>query len=202
MGPILSLLLVALSVGLSNFAGAVGIGLSGVDRRTRLRVGVAFGLFEALMPVLGLLIGHDLAARLGGYSGYVGGLLLILTGVYTIWQGRREHEEVERGNAGGRTPLREGRAKPSPRTPPRAPNLVMTAFALSIDNLVVGFALGVYNVSVFEAAVVMGVVSVLLSLLGLELGSRLGKRVEAWSEELGGGVLVLIGLALAFGLLR
>jgi putative Mn2+ efflux pump MntP len=78
----------------------------------------------------------------------------------------------------------------------------MTAFALSIDNLVVGFALGVYNVSVFEAAVVMGVVSVLLSLLGLELGSRLGKRVEAWSEELGGGVLVLIGLALAFGLLR
>jgi putative Mn2+ efflux pump MntP len=183
MGPILSLLLVAVSVGLSNFAGAIGIGLSGVNRQTRLRVGVAFGLFEALMPVIGLLIGHDLADEIGGYSAYVGGGLLIVTGAYTILQGRREHAEVDRGNL-------------------RTQNLVMTAFALSLDNLVVGFALGVYNVSVLEAAVVMGVVSVLLSLAGLELGSRLGKRVEAWSEELGGGVLVLIGLALVFGMLR
>jgi putative Mn2+ efflux pump MntP len=183
MGPILSLLLVALSVGLSNFAGAIGIGLSGVDRRVRLQVGVAFGLFETLMPVLGLLVGLRLAAQLGGYSGYVGGGLLVLTGLYTIWQGRRQQKEAEHGNM-------------------RVGSLLLTAFALSIDNLVVGFALGVYKVPLAEAAIVMGCVSVTLSLLGLELGSRLGKRWEAWSEELGGGVLVLVGVALAVGLLR
>ncbi len=47
----------------------------------------------------------------------------------------------------------------------------------------------------------MGVISVAMSLVGLELGSRLGTRIEAWSEELGGGVLILVGLALAFGIL-
>src|SRR2546421_8845161 len=100
MGPYLSLLLVALSVGLSNVAGAIGIGLSGVDRRTRLRVGLAFGLFEALMPVVGLLIGRQLTTELGGYGRYVGGGLLVLTGLYTIWQGRREQQEAE-GESGG-----------------------------------------------------------------------------------------------------
>jgi putative Mn2+ efflux pump MntP len=55
--------LVAVSLGLSNFAAAIGIGVSGVDARTRLRVGLVFGLFEAAMPLLGLLLGHGLAAR-------------------------------------------------------------------------------------------------------------------------------------------
>ena len=77
----------------------------------------------------------------------------------------------------------------------------MTALALSIDNLAVGFALAVYRIPIVLAAVTMGVISVALSLVGLELGSRLGTRIEAWSEELGGGVLILVGLALAFGLL-
>ena len=45
----------------------------------------------------------------------------------------------------------------------------------------------------------MGVVSVAMALVGLELGHRLGKRIEAWSEELGGAVLILVGIAIAIG---
>jgi putative Mn2+ efflux pump MntP len=47
----------------------------------------------------------------------------------------------------------------------------------------------------------MGVVSVGMSLAGLELGHRLGRRVEEWSEEIGGGVLILVGIAIAVGVL-
>ena len=57
----LALLLVAVSLGLSNFAASIGIGVSGVDARTRLRVGVIFGVFESAMPILGLLAGRSLA---------------------------------------------------------------------------------------------------------------------------------------------
>ena len=57
--------LVAVSLGLSNFAASVGIGVAGIDARTRLRVGVTFGLFETGMPILGLLLGHGLATALG-----------------------------------------------------------------------------------------------------------------------------------------
>ncbi|HEY1420807.1 MAG TPA: manganese efflux pump [Candidatus Dormibacteraeota bacterium] len=185
MPGIASLLLVSVSVGLSNFAGAIGIGLSGINTRTRIRVGVAFGLFEALMPVIGLLIGQAVAGYISGRVGnYVAGAILILTGAYTIVAGRRVEEEEKR--------------------PPglRTHQLLFTALALSIDNLAVGFALAVYHVQIVVAAATMGVISVGMSLIGLELGHRLGRHVEAWSEEIGGGVLILVGIAIAAGLLH
>jgi len=181
-----SLLLVSVSVGLSNFAGAIGIGLSGIDARTRIRVGAAFGLFEALMPVVGLLIGEAVARYIGhDLGGYVAGAILVLTGAYTIWQGRRVEEAETKRPPGLRTH-----------------QLIFTALALSIDNLAVGFALAVYHVQIVLAATMMGVVSVAMSLVGLELGHRLGRHVEAWSEEIGGGVLILVGIAIATGLLH
>lgn len=175
----------SVSVGLSNFAGSIGIGLSGVDGRTRLRVGIAFGFFEGLMPVLGLLIGQALAGTLGHWGRYIGSGLLVLTGAYTIWQARRTGA-AEREEERGRFDYRQ---------------LTILAIALSLDNLIVGFALGVYHVSIVLAAVTMAIVSVGLSLLGLELGSRLGSRVGEFSEEAGGVVLILVGIAIGVGLI-
>ena len=186
MHAILSLLLVSVSVGLSNFAGAMGIGLSGIDVRTRVRVGLAFGFFEAFMPVIGLILGHDVAGHFGPYGKYVGGAILILTGAYAIYQARRIEAEAK--------PKRSARGL-------RTGGLLVTALALSIDNLAVGFALAVYPVDIWLAAIVFGVVSIVMSLVGLELGSRLGKGVEEWSEEIGGAVLILVGIAIAVGVL-
>jgi putative Mn2+ efflux pump MntP len=182
---LLSLLLVSLSVGLSNFAGAIGIGLSGIDTKTRIRVGLAFGFFEALMPLIGLLIGQAAAGYIGRHlTGYVAGGILILTGAYTIWQGWGLDSKKE-----------------SPGASLQTHSLIVTAMALSIDNLAVGFALAVYHIQIVLAALTMGVVSVAMSLAGLELGHRLGRRVEGWSEEIGGAILILVGIAIALGLL-
>jgi putative Mn2+ efflux pump MntP len=184
VAAIVSLLLVSVSVGLSNFAGAIGIGLSGINARTRIRVGIAFGFFEALMPLIGLVLGEAVAGYIGHHlAGYVAGGILILTGAYTILQGRQVKAE-ETG-------------------PPRLQThrLIITALALSIDNLAVGFALGGLEIPIILAAATMGVVSVGMSLAGLELGHRLGRRVEEWSEEIGGAVLILVGIAIASGIL-
>ena len=178
----LGLVFVSISVGLSNFAGSIGIGLSGIDARTRVRVGIAFGFFEGLMPVIGLLIGQALAGSLGHWGRYLGAGLLVLTGGYTIWQARQTEKEERAGALDSR-------------------QLLVLAAALSIDNLVVGFALGVYHVPIVLAAVTMAVVSVGLSLLGLELGSRLGSKVGEYSEEAGGVVLILVGIAIGIGLI-
>lgn len=190
MSGLLSLLLVSVSVGLSNFAGAIGIGISGIDARTRLRVGIAFGIFEALMPIVGLLLGAAVAGYLGHMAKYIGAGILVLTGLYTIWQGRRT-AQLEKQQSGTVVAV----------TGMGTHQLLITAIALSIDNLAVGFAIAVYHVNIALAAVMMGTVSVALSLVGLELGSRLGERVEEWSEEIGGGVLILVGIALAAGVL-
>jgi putative Mn2+ efflux pump MntP len=178
----LGLLLVAVAVGLSNFAAAIGIGLSGVDAGVRIRVAIIFGIFEAAMPIVGLLIGHRLASSFGAAASLIGGGLLIAIGIYSVVQAR----------------LNRSRAV---QVPSGTGRLVVSGAALSIDNLVVGFALGTYQVSIVLAAVVIAVVSVGLSLIGLELGHRLGAVVEKWSAEIGGGVLVLVGAIIAAGIL-
>ncbi|MGO8873455.1 MAG: manganese efflux pump MntP family protein [Acidimicrobiales bacterium] len=177
----LRLALVAVALGLSNFAAAIGIGLSGVDAQVRLRVGVVFGAFEAAMPVLGLLLGHRLAHVIGSASGYAGGGLLIVAGVYTVLQARLGRS--------GHAPIA---ARPG--------TLVATGAALSVDNLVVGFALGTQEVPLVVSAAAIAAVSVGMSLVGLELGSRLGGVAEKWSQEIGGAVLVSVGAAIAAGL--
>ena len=187
-GRLLTLLLVAVSVGLDNFAAAIGIGIAGVDRRLRLRIAVVFGLFEAGMPVIGLLIGRGLAGTLGDTAHIVGGVLLIAAGAQmgiSTLRGDEDEGEVTAARVGGASLGR----------------LVLLAAGLSIDNLVIGFALGAQSVSLVVAVIVIGVVSVGLSLVGLELGARLGERVGQRSELIGATVLVLVGIALATSLL-
>jgi manganese efflux pump family protein len=179
---VFSLILAAAALGLSNFAASIAIGLSGVDGAVRLRVALVFGAFEAAMPALGLIVGRHIARSVGSASSYLGGGLLIATGCYTFWQARRAGSDQPPGG------LRLGR-------------LVASGAALSVDNLVVGFALGTHKVSVPVGATVIAAVSVAMSLLGLELGQRLGKVAERWSEEIGGAVLMLVGVAIAVRLL-
>lgn len=183
----LAVLLVALSLGLSNFAASVGIGISGIDAGIRWRVSVVFGLFEAGMPIVGLLLGRGLAGAFGGATHWIGAVLLIATGVYAVIQSLRSRgqgDDDRQAVAGQRT----GR-------------LLVTGAALSIDNLAVGFALGVYHVSLVVAAVTIGAVSVGLSLIGLELGNRLGAKTGKNGEVLGGAVLIGVGIAIAAGVL-
>jgi putative Mn2+ efflux pump MntP len=109
-----ALLLVAVSLGLSNFAAAIAIGVTGVDARTRLRVGLAFGLFEAGMPLLGLLVGHGLAGTFGHAARWIGAALLIATGLYGFIQAlRRDDHDTTGVAAEGMGQLLIARAPPT-----------------------------------------------------------------------------------------
>jgi manganese efflux pump family protein len=183
-----ALLLVAVSLGLSNFAAAMGIGVAGIDGGTRLRVGLIFGIFETAMPILGLLLGHSLAAALGHAAHWIGAGLLIATGIYALVQAVR---------GAGHQP---GEDQPAPAGQ-RTGRMLITGLALSIDNLAVGFALGAYRVNFAVAAIVIGAVSVALTLLGLELGRRIGTRAGDRGERIGGIVLIGVGIAIAAGVI-
>ena len=181
----LALLLVALALGLSNFAAAIGIGVAGTDTRTRLRVGVVFAVFEAGMPLAGLALGRGLAGALGPAARWTGGGLLIAVGVRAVCQAVRGGDS---GDAAGWAGQPTGR-------------LLLTGLALSIDNLAVGFALGAYRVSLALAVAVIGGVSVALSLIGLEVGARIGAAAGRCGELVSGLVLIGAGAAVAAGVL-
>lgn len=179
----LALLLIAASVGLGNFAAAISIGVSGVDARTRLRVGLVFGAFESGMPIVGLLIGNRYATMLGHAARWVGAGLLIAVGLFSLVRSLRESPSGERGY------------------PASGARLLLSGLALSMDNLVVGFALGTSQTGIALDAAVIGAVSVAMSLLGLELGARLGSLAPERGEQAGGAILTLVGVALAAGVL-
>ena len=197
----LALLLVAVSLGLSNFAASVGLGASGVDRRTRLRVGLVFGFFETAMPIIGLLAGRGAAGALGHATRWLGAALLIATGVYSLVQALRSARDAASTGTPSEPPSSGPQSAPPPGEPQRLGPLLVTGLALSLDNLAVGFALGAVHVSLPVAVIVIGAVSVTLSLLGLELGHRLSTQIGGRGEILGGLVLIGVGIAVAAGLL-
>ena len=135
------------------------------------------------MPIVGLLVGRRAADALGSHAHLIAGLLLIATGASTVIQAARATDA-----SASAFDLSRGR-------------LLLLAASLSIDNLIVGFALGAFDVPVVLAVTVIAAVSVGLSLIGLEVGNQLGSRVEHRSELLAGIGLICVGVAIATGLL-
>jgi putative Mn2+ efflux pump MntP len=165
---------------LGNFAASIAIGLGGVSGSLRLRIAIIFGLFETGMPIVGLLIGQQVASKLGGNANLLGGTLLGLAGLYFVFSSLRRTDDTKVAQAS------KGWGK-----------LLVTGLSLSIDNLIVGFGLGTRHQSLLLAIAVIGIASVSLSLLGLEIGKRLNSRVEEFSELFSGVILVIVGILIA-----
>jgi putative Mn2+ efflux pump MntP len=177
----LALVLVAASVGMSNFAAAIAIGVSGVDARTRIRVGLVFGAFESGMPVVGLVIGAQVSGTLGHAARWVGAAMLIAAGGYGLIASLRGRPGAVRSASRWR--------------------LLVSGLALSLDNLVVGFALGTYHTSVLAGALIIGGISVAMALVGLEVGARIGRLAGERGEQLAGVMLMSVGIAIGAGAL-
>jgi manganese efflux pump family protein len=205
-----ALLLLACAVGLGNFAASIGIGVSGVNGRTRLRVAVVFGVFEAGMPVAGLALGQSLAASLGQAARWLGAAALIAVGMVSLIQTWRSHgprdardRTADLSHEAGSGP--EASSGPDAGSghggsrPWRTGRVLVSGLALSGDNLAVGFVLGAYHTGLVEAAVVFGVISVAMSLAGLELGARIGVATGDRSELIASALLIAVGTAIAAG---
>ncbi|HEY8741000.1 MAG TPA: manganese efflux pump [Candidatus Dormibacteraeota bacterium] len=171
---VVPLIFLGFSAGLSNFGGAVGLGVLPLTRRHRLEILGSFVGMEILMPVLGLFVGSRTAVAVGARANLFAGIVLILIGVYTLWETRKETRDLE--------------------IPVKRRTIILLAVALSLDNLVVGFGLGLLNAPVLLAAGFMGLSSLVLTVIGLELGKRLGKHLGERSELFSGLVLIAAGV--------
>jgi manganese efflux pump family protein len=193
-----ALLLLAAALGLSNLAASVGIGAAGVDWATRVRIAVVFGLFEAGMPVLGLVLGHGLADTIGHAARWLGGGVLVAFGIVGLVQAWRQARAGTGGPPASGAAAGAGAWWPGGGTGWR---MLVGGLVLSADNLAAGFALGAYHTGLALAAVVFGVVSVAMSLAGLELGARIGVAAGERGELVACGLLIAVGAAIAAGAL-
>jgi manganese efflux pump family protein len=173
-----SLLALACALAMDALAVAIvtGLTLHQLTKRHVFRLAFHFGLFQALMPIIGWTVGNAVHRYISEFDHWIAFGLLAFVGGRMLWGAVRKDEETE--PAGDPT---SGWA------------LILLSVATSIDALAVGLSLAMVGSPIIVPSVVIGVVAAAFTamgmLLGRQIGSLWGKRVEA----AGGVILVLIG---------
>lgn len=172
-----------ISLGIDTFAVALGLGLSGLPRTRWVRIGITFACFEGLMPLVGLLIGQRLGMVFGGYATYVAATILMGIGIVELREALADDNDGDE-NA------------PAPPPPMRSRPLVLIALSVSLDELAVGFALGVLHVTLGPALMYIAFQAFALTFVGLFVGQRLNARLQERAELAAGVVLLVLGITL------
>lgn len=144
--------------------------------RFQFRIAFHFGLFQGGMTYLGWLAGSAINHWVANYDHWIAFALLVWIGARMIYEGINPAQEA------------------CPPNPSRGTTLVMLSVATSIDALAIGLSFALLQTSILFTSLLIGVVSVLFSLFGLTIGSRLGALFGKRMEVLGGVTLSIIGL--------
>jgi putative Mn2+ efflux pump MntP len=178
---LVTVLFIAVGVAMDVFAVSLGIGCAGqaTTARAKFRLAFHFGLFQGGMTLLGWLLGSTVVNLIAGFDHWIAMLLLAWVGGRMVLEGLSRHEEK---------PVEEC------SDPTRGSSLVMLSVATSIDALGVGLSLALLKVNVLSASLLIGAVSLVVSVIGLLGGSRLSRRFGKSVEVLGGLVLIAIGV--------
>lgn len=163
---------------MDTFAVSIASGLTARQFKIRhaLTLGIWFGGFQAIMPLLGWLGGTRLRALIADVDHWVAFVLLVLIGAKMIYESFKI-EEVE-----NRPPV------------PKAHVMLILAVATSIDALAVGVSFAMINVPIVMPALIIGAVTFALSILGVWIGSRGLRFFEKKIEIIGGLILIGIGI--------
>jgi manganese efflux pump family protein len=174
----LTILLIAVGLAMDALAVSLGIGTTPYanDRRPIFRLAFHFGFFQFLFPVLGWLGGMSIQSLIASFDHWIAFGLLAFVGGRMVRSGFDADSETHSSD------------------PSRGRMLVLLSVAVSIDALAIGLSLAVMNVNIFYPAVIIGIVTGTLSLLGLRIGSRLGQAFGKRMEIVGGLILIFIGL--------
>ena len=170
----LELLLIAVGLSMDAFAVSVckGLSLQRLRARHAALVGLYFGGFQALMPVIGWALGYRFEHVIQSFDHWIAFGLLTVIGLSMI----REAGQAEEMNDDLRF-----------RT------MLLLAVATSIDALAVGVTFAFLQVRILPAAGLIGAVTFALSAVGVKIGSLFGLRYRARAEICGGAILILLG---------
>ena len=174
---LLELFLIGVGLSMDAFAVSIckGLGMEKLRWRQGLLVGMFFGGFQALMPLIGWLLGRQFEKYITSVDHWIAFILLGYIGGKMIWDAF--HSEEETCPASFR--LRE---------------LTMLAVATSIDALAVGITFAFLKVDILPAVSLIGVTTFVISLAGVRIGHRFGSKYKDKATLAGGIILCLIGL--------
>lgn len=175
---IITLLIMAFAVGMDAFSISLGMGVYQFRFKQIFFIGLMVGLFHLLMPLIGILAGHLLTNTFGKITSYIGGILLIIIGIQTIFfcfRKERNHLIM-----------------------PVGWGIILFSILVSIDSFSAGLSLGMFGARTAAAVLCFGAVAAGLTWSGLIIGRKVQNMLGIYGELLGGCILIAFGLQLLF----
>lgn len=174
---IFELFILAVGLSMDAFAVAVckGLAIGRIQWKHVLIVGLWFGGFQALMPLIGYLLGSSFAEYIAAVDHWIAMILLVLIGANMVRESLDKDPEHVNPSLGYKT-------------------MLIMAIATSIDALAVGVTFAFLEVRILPAVTFIGVITFLLSALGVKIGSIFGTKYKIKAELAGGVILILLGI--------
>lgn len=173
-----------IAVGLAMDASAVSLGIGTTPRansfRAKFRLAFHFGFFQSLMTALGWLAGSTIARWISAFDHWIALILLAFVGINMIRSGLNPEKESYE------------------KDPSRGGLLMVLCIATSLDAMAVGLSLAMLKSSIVSPVIIIGVVTLVLSAIGLNAGRFLGEKFGKRMEIFGGLILLAIGLRILY----
>jgi putative Mn2+ efflux pump MntP len=181
MAVVIELFLIGVGLSMDAFAVSVckGLAMEKVNKKQAVVIGLYFGGFQALMPLLGWLLGIRFQKYITSVDHWIAFILLALIGGKMVYEAICDKEEVEVGQKD---------------LPLDHKEMVLLAIATSIDALAVGITFAFLDTPIIEAIAIIGCTTFALSIVGVVVGNFFGTRYQKKAEIAGGVILILIGL--------
>lgn len=177
---LLSLFLIAVGLSMDAFAVAIckGLAMPKVTVKKALIVGLWFGGFQALMPLIGYYLGTTFDQYITSFDHWIAFGLLVLIGANMIKESlKKDADACDTDSASLKFKV-----------------MFLLAVATSIDALAVGVSFAFLSVDILLAVVLIGITTLILSIVGVKIGNVFGARYKAKAELVGGIILILIGI--------
>ncbi len=174
---ILEILLIAIGLAMDAFAVSIckGLSMKKMNWKKALIVGIYFGIFQALMPIIGYFLGstfEDLVTHIDHWIAFV---LLVAIGGNMLKEAFANNSENCNDNVDFKT-------------------MSILAIATSIDALAVGITFAFFQANIWVSATIIGIVTFAISIIGVKIGNRFGNKYERRAETVGGFILIFMGV--------
>ena len=174
---ILEIFLIAVGLAMDAFAVSVckGLSMKKMNWNKAIIVGLYFGIFQGLMPVIGYFLGKTFESLVTQIDHWIAFALLSFIGINMLKEAFSKNEEGCNDNVNFKT-------------------MVVLAIATSIDALAIGITFAFLKVNLIVSFLTIGIITFILSVIGVKIGNKFGNKYEKKAQIAGGLILILMGL--------
>lgn len=174
---IIEILLTSVGLAMDAFAVAVckGLAMKKMSWKKGIIVGLYFGVFQAVMPVIGYFLGNRFESFIVNIDHWIALILLAGIGINMIKEALSKEDKEVNDRVDVKT-------------------MIVLAIATSIDALAIGITFACLNVSITLPSILIGITTFILSTIGVKVGNKFGDKYEKKAQMAGGIVLIIIGI--------